>query len=91
MARRKRHPKPEIEAALKYIEQNGWRIEVGGSHAWGKILCPYNDEKCRGGMRCRVSIFSTPRNPGDHSKLLRRAVDKCIRHNLIDEPGTNEE
>ena len=40
---RKKHPKPEIEAALKYAEQNGWRIAEGGSHAWGKIYCPYNN------------------------------------------------
>ena len=40
---RKKHPKPEIEAALKYAEQNGWRIAEGGSHAWGKIYCPDNN------------------------------------------------
>jgi hypothetical protein len=23
---------------LKYAEQNGWQVEVGGSHAWGKFI-----------------------------------------------------
>lgn len=27
------HPKKEIEMALRYAEEQGWRIEVGGSHA----------------------------------------------------------
>jgi len=46
MARRK-HPKKEIEDALQYSESHGWRIELGGGHAWGKLYCPYNDEECR--------------------------------------------
>ncbi len=32
------HPKKEIEEALKHAEGQGWRIEVGGSHAWGADL-----------------------------------------------------
>ena len=78
---RKTHPKPEIEAALKYAEENGWRIEVGGSHAWGKIYCPYNDKNCRCGEFCIASIWSTPKNPGNHGKQIRRVVDKCTIHN----------
>lgn len=35
------HPKREIEAAIKHAEAEGWRVKVGGSHAWGKIYCPY--------------------------------------------------
>jgi len=39
------HPKKEIEAALTYAEACGWRVEPkkGNGHAWGKMLCPYND------------------------------------------------
>ena len=39
---RRLHPKKEIEAALRHAESKGWRVEVGGSHAWGKMYCPYN-------------------------------------------------
>lgn len=56
MARRS-HSNPEIEAALKYAEANGWRIDLGGSHAWGKIYCPYNDSDCRCGIFCVASIW----------------------------------
>jgi hypothetical protein len=35
------HPKKEVEAALQYAEEAGWRVEVGGSHAWGRIYCPF--------------------------------------------------
>jgi hypothetical protein len=37
---RNRHPKKEVEEALVYAENFGWRVEVGGSHAWGRIYCP---------------------------------------------------
>jgi hypothetical protein len=30
----------EVEATLDYAESKGWRIEVGGGHAWGKMYCP---------------------------------------------------
>ena len=78
MARRK-HPKKEVEAALAFAEENAWRIEVGGSHAWGKMYCPYNDNDCRCGEFCISSISSTPRNPSTHAKQIRRIVNNCSR------------
>ena len=86
---RKKHPKPEIEAALKYAEQNGWRIEVGGSHAWGKIYCPYNNNDCRCGEFCIVSVWSTPKNAGNHAKLIRRVIDNCTVHHQAQEEEEN--
>lgn len=77
---RKAHSKQEVEEALKYAEKNGWRVEVGGSHAWGKIYCPYNDKECRCGEFCISSIWSTPRNAGNHAKQIRRVVDNCTTH-----------
>lgn len=74
---RARHPKKEIEAAIRYAEANGWRVAVGGSHAWGKLYCPYNDAECRCGEFCITSIWSTPRNPGNYARKLRRVVDNC--------------
>jgi len=46
---RSSHPKKEVEDALRHAEGQGWRVEVGGSHAWGRMYCPYNDEECRCG------------------------------------------
>lgn len=90
MARRS-HSKPEIEAALKYAEANGWRVDLGGSHAWGKIYCPYNDPDCRCGIFCVASIWSTPKNSGNHAKQIRRIVDNCTTHNSIDRLDEKEE
>ena len=63
---RSKHPKKEVEDALQHAEDNGWTVDVGGSHAWGKIYCPYNDEECRcgefdgvgvdGGVRVGVEV-----------------------------------
>ena len=76
---RSKHPKPEIEAAIQYAEQHGWTVKVGGAHSWGRILCPYNDESCRCGEFCSASVWSTPKNPGNHGKQIRRVVDNCVR------------
>ena len=75
---RKSHPKKDVEAALRYAESKGWRIEVGGGHAWGKMYCPHKDKQCRCGEFCITSIWSTPRNSANHSKQLRRVVDNCV-------------
>jgi hypothetical protein len=77
---RKQHPRPEVEAALRHAEEQGWRIEIGGAHAWGKIYCPYNDLTCRCGEFCIASIWSTPKNAGNHGKQIRRVVDNCTTH-----------
>jgi hypothetical protein len=74
---RSSHPKKEVEQALRHAESRGWRIEVGGSHAWGRIYCPYNDDRCRCGEFCIASVWSTPRDPGNHARALRRVVDNC--------------
>ena len=71
------HPKKEVEEALRHAERLGWRIEVGGSHAWGRIYCPFNDERCRCGEFCITSVWSSPKNPGNHARALRRVVDNC--------------
>ena len=74
---RKSHAKKEIEKILKYAEKNGWRVVEGGSHAWGRMYCPYNDDECRCGEFCITSVWSTPKNAGNHAKALKRVVDNC--------------
>lgn len=77
---RKSHPNKDIEKALKHAEKQDWTVGVkaGSSHAWGEMLCPYNSKDCREGRFCRFSVMSTPRNPGNHAKMLHKIVDKCI-------------
>ncbi len=66
------HPKKDVEAALKYAEGRGWSVEMASGHAWGRLKCP-----CHTREGCQVSVWSTPRNPGNHGKQLRRVVDRC--------------
>nr|WP_081916634.1 hypothetical protein [Luteibacter sp. 9135] len=81
---RRSHPKKDIEDALRHAERSGWRVSTGGSHAWGKLYCPYNDRDCRCGEFCITSIWSTPKNPASHARALRHVVDHC---NAIRKPG----
>ena len=78
---RKKHSKKEVEEALGYAEELGWKVEVGGGHAWGKIYCPYNDKECRCGEFCISSIWSTPKNAVNHAKQIKRVVDNCTARN----------
>jgi hypothetical protein len=85
------HPKKEVEDAIRYAESSGWRVEIGGSHAWGRMYCPYDDVQCRCGEFCIVSIWSTPKNSGNFARKLRRVVDNCTaRKNAIEESTTDE-
>lgn len=81
---RKKHSKPEIENALRYAEAHGWKVKLGGSHAWGKIYCPYNNNECRCGEFCISSIWSTPKNAGTHAKQIKRVVDNCAARKDVD-------
>ncbi|WP_241023227.1 hypothetical protein [Paraburkholderia sp. Ac-20340] len=76
---RRTHPKKEIEAALAYAEAQGWlvRQSKGNGHAWGRMYCPAKQTDCRCGEFCITSIWSTPRNAGNHAHLLKRVVDNC--------------
>ena len=77
MLKRNKHPCKEIEKAIQYAENKGWRYRIAGNsaHAWGRLQCPLCT---RDG--CQMSIWSTPRNATNHAKQIRRYVDKC-EHN----------
>lgn len=80
--RRKRHPDKAVEAALKALEAAGWTVKEAkgrSSHAWGYVLCPANaGDACRSGVFCRMSVWSTPRNPQAHAHELLRKADGCV-------------
>lgn len=87
---RAKHPKQEVEEALRHAEEHGWHIEAGGSHAWGRMYCPYNDPECRCGEFCITSIWSTPRSAGNHARQLRRVVNNCAIHKRTKAAGGGE-
>ena len=77
---RTRHPRQEVEAVLRHAEAKGWRVVPGGSHAWGRMYCPFgNNVFCRCAEFCIASIWSTPKNPGNHARQLLRIVENCAR------------
>ena len=74
MDKRQRHPNKEIEKAVVYAESYGWRFKKSGNsaHAWGKLLCVKDDRE-----GCKMSIWSTPKNPEAHAKQIERKVRQC--------------
>jgi hypothetical protein len=66
------HPSKEIEAVVTYAEARGWSWTKVKGHAWGKLLCAQH-----GREGCTIFVWSTPRNPQNHAKHLRREIDRC--------------
>jgi hypothetical protein len=63
------HPKKEVEKALKAAEAADWAVTpTTAGHRWGKAEC---------GKGCVISIWSTPKNSGNHAKQIDRAVRNC--------------
>jgi len=81
MARTK-HPSKDIESALHELEALGWSVEEAkgrSAHSWGYVLCPANaGNACRSGVFCRMSVWSTPRNPRNHARELLRKASGCV-------------
>ncbi|MDE2977517.1 MAG: hypothetical protein OXU63_08345 [Acidobacteriota bacterium] len=70
---RRRHPKKEVEAAVREAEKAGWTVTLNRrGYRWGVMKC---GEASRSG--CRESIWSTPRDPVNHAKRLRRVIKRC--------------
>ena len=70
---RRRHPKKEVQAALREAEALGWVVTVSPrGHIWGRLLCP---KRSRAG--CQDSIHSTPRNAANHARHLRQLLQSC--------------
>ncbi len=69
---RSRHPDQEIEEAVAYAEELGWRVVPTKGHGWGRLYCAHAD---RDG--CMIPVWSTPRSTGNHARALVRAIDRC--------------
>jgi hypothetical protein len=65
------HPNKHIREALDYAEEQGWAFTKSRGHAFGRIRCGHSHDDCQ------MSVWSTPRNPENHAKAIRRKVDKC--------------
>ncbi len=74
VVKRNKHPNKEIQAAISFAQENGWRYKEAGksAHAWGRLLCPLTDRE-----GCSMSIWSTPRDADNHAKQIRRKVNSC--------------
>ncbi len=68
------HPDKHIREAIDYALQRGWSLRKAGprGHAWGRLYCPRQDRE-----GCQFSVASTPRNPRNHARWIRRQIDNC--------------
>lgn len=85
------HARKEVEQALRHAESQGWKVVAGGGRYWGKMYCPYNDTDCRCGEFCITSIWSTPKNPENFARQLKRIVCNCARARVTSISAAAEE
>ncbi|HET6568803.1 MAG TPA: hypothetical protein VFG50_12625 [Rhodothermales bacterium] len=71
MTSRNRHPKKDVQKAIDYALERGWRLELRGGHTWGILYCPH------GHQQCRSRISSTPQNSGNQAKRIKQDVNRC--------------
>lgn len=86
----KRHPKKDVEQALEEAEAEGWTVEhTASGHRWGVARCPVGSSpgEDRG---CSISVWSTPKNPGNHAKAIARAVKRCPHRDEAQEEQEEE-
>jgi hypothetical protein len=62
-------PAKEILAAIRELEQAGWRIKIAGAqaHAHAKAYCPGGAEGCP-----PLTIYGTPRVPENEAAKIGR-------------------
>jgi len=68
------HSNKEIEAAIRYAIANGWIFTKSKGHPYGRLRCGSSDKYHKDHQ---MSIWSTPRNTGNHAKQIIRKVDSC--------------
>ena len=76
------HPDKDIDAVIRYARAKGWSVKKSSGHAWGILKCPGNSVDCRCGHFCMMSVWTTPKNPGNFARRLRQKIDGCIYGNL---------
>ena len=62
------HPDDDVDRAIQEAREAGWTFERRGGrgHAWGVLRSA--------GGESSVYVWSTPRNPANHARQIRRAV-----------------
>ena len=63
---RDRHQRKQVEAALRFAEEQGFSVEVHhAGHTWGHVIAP-------NGQHLRV--WSTPKDADVAARMIRRFV-----------------
>lgn len=65
------HPHKEIRKALADAEDAGLTVKQSSGHAWGDIHC---------GCGNRIAVYTTPKDPENGAKLIRRFTRNHKEH-----------
>lgn len=73
-----KHPNKDIEKVIRYAVSLNWTVRPASGHAWGGLRCPHNESECRCGQFCQISVWRTPKNPGNFAKQLKKKITGCV-------------
>lgn len=70
----KKHTNKEVRAAIDYAISKGWLFTEGNGHCFGRLRCGSAETEHK---THQFSVWSTPKSPENHAKLIISKVDKC--------------
>ncbi|WP_413739287.1 hypothetical protein ACL2XP_24950 [Sodalis sp. RH21] len=68
----KDHPNKHIQAAIEYALSEGWHFRHSNGHAFGRLVCGISRHQDH-----QMSVWSTPGNPENHARQIRRKINSC--------------
>lgn len=73
---RPKHPKKQVEAALRRAEAQGFRVAVNRGH-WGVVFCPGS----AAGKCPAFSVNGSPRSADNEAGRIDRFLARCTHKN----------
>lgn len=70
------HSDKDVNKAIVYAVGKGWRfVKKGNGHTVAYLYCTSDSDGKHEEADCHIAIFGSPKNPTNHAKKIRKAVD----------------
>lgn len=72
----KHHSNKDVDNAIKYGIEKGWRfVKKGNGHTVGYLYCTNEADGTHNDIECYISVFGSPKSPTNHAKKIKKAID----------------
>jgi len=71
------HSQKDVDSAIACGIKYGWRwVKKGKGHTVGYLCCTTGTCGKHQLVECFIAVFGTPKNPTNHAKKIRKAIDE---------------